>query len=154
MKIIMTVGLPASGKSTWAKQYVRENPGTIRFNNDEFSYMTTGWDDGRSFAPMDASYLRLMRRAAIEAAEFRGVDIVLDNTNLSPHATTEAIMSASSADIEHVFFEESYKTCLMRNDQRWNPIPNSVIEQMAKQYNDTYDWIEYEKDFDTGRHPR
>ena len=139
----MTIGLPASGKSTWAKQYVRDNPGTIRFNNDEFSYMTTGWDDGRSFGPMDASYLALMRRTALEHAEASDVDIVLDNTNLSPQATTEAIKAASSADIKYVYFEVDYLTCIERNTKRGEPIPNNVIEKMAEQYNHLYDWIEY-----------
>lgn len=140
MKAILTVGLPASGKTTWAKQYVRDNPGTIRFNNDEFSYMTTGWDDGRSFEPMDSSYLRLMRREAIKAAVFRDVDIVLDNTNLSLDAVLEA---DGFAPVERVYFKADYATCISRNNARGNPIPNRVIASMAERYSSFYEWINY-----------
>ena len=39
MKLIMTKGLPASGKSTWAKQYLDDNPGTKRVNKDDLRAM-------------------------------------------------------------------------------------------------------------------
>lgn len=39
-KIILTVGIPASGKSTWAKQWVLEDPEhRIRFNQDDIRNM-------------------------------------------------------------------------------------------------------------------
>jgi predicted kinase len=34
-KLIMCKGLPASGKSTWAKEYARNNSNFIRINNDD-----------------------------------------------------------------------------------------------------------------------
>lgn len=36
IKVIMTKGLPASGKSTWAKQLIEENPNVYkRINKDD-----------------------------------------------------------------------------------------------------------------------
>lgn len=141
MKTILTVGLPASGKSTWAKQYVRDNPGTIRFNNDEFSYMTTGWDDGRSFEPMDAGYLQRARRMAIEFAVLADVDIVLDNTNLSLYAHKEVRDIIGGGTLNLIEFRVSAAECIIRNDARGNPIPNDVITRMATRYSDRYDWF-------------
>lgn len=143
MVVILTVGLPASGKSTWAKQYVRNNSGAIRFNNDEFSYMTTGWDDGRSFEPMDPDYLRMMRKMAIAHAVNNDVDIVLDNTNLSPSPMNEVSKFVSADDIELVYFKVDYLTCIERNMKRGEPVPNNVITKMAKFYSDIYPWIDY-----------
>lgn len=140
MTMYLTLGLPASGRTTWAKQFVRDNPGTIRFNNDEFSYMTTGWDDGRSFEPMDSEYLSWMRRVAIEAASRRGVDVVLDNTNLSRYPVQEAL-DLYDGPVAIIEFRVSWSECIRRNIARGEPIPNSVIDRMAKQYADKYEWI-------------
>jgi len=39
-KIIICRGIPASGKSTWAKNWVLENPNSrVRFNNDDIRNM-------------------------------------------------------------------------------------------------------------------
>jgi predicted kinase len=38
-KIIMAIGLPGSGKSTWAKQYQAEHPDTMHINKDELCAM-------------------------------------------------------------------------------------------------------------------
>ena len=39
-KVILTVGLPASGKSTWAKEQVSQNPGQYkRVNKDDLRAM-------------------------------------------------------------------------------------------------------------------
>lgn len=138
MRVILTRGLPSSGKSTWAKQYVRDNPGAIRFNNDEFSYMTTGWPDGRSFEPMDPSYLTLMRNYAIEAAVFRDADLVLDNTNLNPRVGREVEWVAN---VEYVNFEVPVDECIRRNIIRGEPIPNHIITDMVARYGHLYDWI-------------
>jgi predicted kinase len=140
--VIMTRGLPASGKTTWAKEYVRDNPGTIRFNNDEFSYMTTGFDDGRSFEPMDASYLARMRQEAIKVSVLKGVDIVLDNTNLSAKALAEVLDFVGVHEVRFVDFKTSTLECLDRNWRRGMPIPQSVIIGMARRYYKRYDWIE------------
>lgn len=105
--------------------------------------MTTGWDDGRSFEPMNGSYLALMRQEAIKAAVLRGVDIVLDNTNLSPRTVQEAKKFAGGQDsVEVVEFRVDWSECVRRNIARGEPISNSVINQMAQQYRHTYDWIQ------------
>ena len=34
-EIILLKGLPASGKSTWSKDFIKENPDYIRINKDD-----------------------------------------------------------------------------------------------------------------------
>jgi len=104
--------------------------------------MTTGWDDGRSFEPMDASYLKLMRKMAIAHAVKNQVDIVLDNTNLNPAVQKEFVVFLGTQNqLEFIDFKADWSECIRRNIARGEPIPNKVIDRMAIQYQDTYDWI-------------
>lgn len=35
-KIILTVGCPGSGKSTWAREFIAKNPGFYNINRDDY----------------------------------------------------------------------------------------------------------------------
>ena len=39
LEVIATIGLPASGKSTWAKDQVRKKENWVRVNRDDFRKM-------------------------------------------------------------------------------------------------------------------
>ena len=39
MEVIICRGIPASGKSTWAKQFINEHPNYIRVNKDDIRAM-------------------------------------------------------------------------------------------------------------------
>jgi DNA transposition AAA+ family ATPase len=38
-KLIVMKGLPASGKTTWSKAYVKSHPNTVRINRDDLRLM-------------------------------------------------------------------------------------------------------------------
>ena len=78
-KLIITRGLPASGKSTWAKQWVLEDPEhRVRINQDDIRLML-----GKYWVPSREKLVQhIQEEALIEALE-RGYDIVIDNTNLN-----------------------------------------------------------------------
>ena len=42
LKIIITRGIPGSGKTTWAKDVVKENSNYIRINRDDLRIMLIG----------------------------------------------------------------------------------------------------------------
>ena len=42
-KIIFCVGVPASGKSTWSKDFVRNNENYARLCRDDYRYMYKIW---------------------------------------------------------------------------------------------------------------
>jgi predicted kinase len=47
LKILILVGMPASGKSTWAREFVSINENWIRINRRNFlsPEYTTNWND-------------------------------------------------------------------------------------------------------------
>ncbi len=88
--MIVTRGLPASGKSTWARQYAREHPDTVIVCRDNIRAMLLGGasidaDHGYEEAPAGHEALvREIRNKAIVAAIRAGHDVIVGDTGLHP----------------------------------------------------------------------
>ena len=78
-KLIICRGLPASGKSTWAKQWVLEDPEhRVRINQDNIRLML-----GKYWVPKREPLVQHIQEEALIEALLKGYDIVIDNTNLN-----------------------------------------------------------------------
>lgn len=78
-KLIICRGLPASGKSTWAKEWVMRDPEhRVRINQDDIRSML-----GKYWVPTREPIVSTIQQEAILTAMNFGVDIVIDNTNLN-----------------------------------------------------------------------
>lgn len=78
-QVIMTVGLPASGKSTWAKKWVLEKPGERkRINRDDLRAML----DSGVWSPDNEQYIIGVRDALVLQALRKGKSVVIDDTNM------------------------------------------------------------------------
>lgn len=78
-KIILTCGLPASGKSTWAKEQVGVKDSTWkRINKDDLRTMINGgvWSKGNETAVVAA------RDAMIRTFLSQGYSVIVDDTNV------------------------------------------------------------------------
>jgi len=139
MHVIITRGLPASGKSTWVREFLRDNGEYRRWNNDDFNMMVTG----QSFGRMTAQEIANHRRAFISNVTSLGLPLILDNTNLNPYTVDEFHEETANPDyeVEIKEFRTSLEECLRRNERRDEWVPPEVIERMARQYKDTYDWL-------------
>src|SRR5262245_66659490 len=73
--VTITRGLPASGKTTWARQ----QRGAVRVNRDDLRRMLHGgWrGTGRT-----ERHVTLAQRATVDALLGAGVDVICDDTNL------------------------------------------------------------------------
>ena len=80
-KIILTRGIPASGKSTWAKQEVLKDPEhSVRINRDDLRNMS-----GQYWVPARENYIIACRNQLLNLAICIGFDtIILDGMNLNP----------------------------------------------------------------------
>lgn len=139
MHVIFTRGLPASGKSTWVREFLRHNEQYRRWNNDDYNMMVTG----QSFGRMSAQEIANHRRAFITNVTSVGHPLILDNTNLNPYTVDEFHEATSKAgyEVEIKEFRVSLEECLRRNEGRDTWIPPQVIERMAEQWGHLYDWI-------------
>ena len=130
-KIILTQGIQGSGKTTWAKAWVAEDPKhRIRINNDDITSM---W--GQPFGtPGLYERLKDTRVYMINQAISEGLDIVIDNMNLSNSSLKEiqTITEYNDYVIEYKDFTKvPLEVCIERDSKR----PNSIGEKIIK---DTY----------------
>lgn len=138
MKIIMTKGLPASGKTTWAKQFIAERTTDYgekwkRINKDDMRAML----DNGVWNRENEHFVLLMRDTAILSALDHGFNVVVDDTNFAPkHETTlKEIAKLKKADFEiKDFTTVSLYECIKRDLQRANSVGQKVITRMYQQY--------------------
>lgn len=131
-KVIVLRGLPASGKSTWAKDFVDRNPGWLRINKDDMRAMM----HNSKWSKDNERQVLLLRDAAIEMALRSGYSVVVDDTNFaSQHITTiQAIADLAEAAFEVKDFDVPLSECLERNSQRMPRVPDHVIYDMYNKY--------------------
>ena len=137
-KLIITRGLPASGKSTWAKQWVLEDPEhRVRINQDDIRLML-----GKYWVPSREELVQhIQKEALIEALE-RGYDIVIDNTNLNNKVLDQfnrLIRTFEDYEIEYKdFFDTPLSVCIERDKNRDLQVTEKVIRSFYNNYKDKY----------------
>lgn len=85
--LVLTRGLPASGKSTWAKKWVAEDQeNRTRINRDDLRFMTYGsyWFGTGEAAFKMENAITAIQHGAIRAALRSRRSVVVDDTNLNP----------------------------------------------------------------------
>jgi tRNA uridine 5-carbamoylmethylation protein Kti12 len=133
-KIILTQGIQGSGKTTWAKAWVAEDPEhRIRINNDDITSM---W--GQPFGtPGLYERLRMFRQLMITRAIQDNLDIVVDNMNLSTSSLKEVQEIVKNFDyvIEYKDFTKvPLEVCIERDSKRPNPIGEKIIKETYNKY--------------------
>lgn len=132
MPIIMLKGLPASGKSTYAKEAVRENASFVRINKDDLRAMC---HDGKWSGKRERKIL-VMRDAMVEAALAAGLTPIVDDTNLHPkhEVRLNEIASAHGTTVEIKFFPIDVEEAIKRDRKRPNSVGEAVIRQMHRDF--------------------
>lgn len=146
-KLYFTCGLPASGKSWWAKNWVDENPQTrARLNRDDFRKMLHRQWGGpgpqtkrRATAKHTERQITLAQHAAAEALLRAGIDVVIDDTNLEERhvAALHELAARVGTVAELVDFRAVPKEiCLARNAARTGDefVDPGWIEKMWREH--------------------
>ena len=140
-KIILCRGIQGSGKTTWAKQWVLEDPEhRVRFNNDDIRNML-----GKYWVTSREVLVRALRDTCVHRAMDESYDIVIDNMNLSNHeyVTYRDMVafhnkyeedSCKHYTIEYKDFFIPLEVCIERDSKRENPIGEEVIRKTYERY--------------------
>lgn len=138
-KIILTRGIQGSGKTTWARQWVAEDPkNRVRINNDDIRNML-----GNYWVIEREPLVSEMKQYLTQAAMDRGYNIVIDNMNLNPKEVKfwEKVVELNNEDPDGYKYEIEFKDffipleeCIRRDAMRPNPIGEKVIRETWKRY--------------------
>lgn len=137
-KLIICRGLPASGKSTWAKQWVLEDPEhRVRINQDDIRLML-----GKYWVPSREKLVQEIQFDAIVEALSREFDVVIDNTNLNKKVLDgfdRLIKTFEDYEIEYKdFFDTPLSVCIERDKNRDLQVTEKVIRSFYNNYKDKY----------------
>ena len=136
-KIILCRGIQGSGKTTWAKQWVLEDPEhRVRFNNDDIRNML-----GKYWVPSRENLVSDIKKDFMVSAMEFGYDIVIENMNLNPKEVEyyENLVDSTSGymncySLEYKDFFIPLEVCIERDSKRENPIGEEVIRKTYERY--------------------
>lgn len=141
-KLILLVGAPCSGKSTWAKKMCK-NPCYFRINRDLLRLMFKG----KYVVNQDVEELITNLRAyLLRESSIQGRVVILDETSCNLKRVKAFINTYSVAfNIEYKFFPISpfrqYVRNIVRAIKTGIFIPHKVLEKMNKGYKEVFDYL-------------
>lgn len=131
-KVIILVGVPASGKSTWTRDYLDKNPNTVAVSRDDFRYGLR--NSGITEPKIEAVITELVDTTIIKSLN-KGLEVVIDATNLkSTYINHFVDLVKFKADVEFQIFDISLEKAIERDSKRERKVGEAVIRKMYKQY--------------------
>ncbi|MEX0596032.1 MAG: AAA family ATPase [Candidatus Paceibacterota bacterium] len=131
-----TKGLPASGKSTWAKEKAKEEPNTVIVNRDKIREMLKGEYHLFPFGSSMEKLVTDIEKSAIHNALVRGYNVIIDSTGFRlSKFNIEDYESEYNCIIKCIDFTNiSVKECIKRDKQRGHSVGKNVITGMYNKY--------------------
>lgn len=135
--LVITRGLPGSGKSTYAKKWVSEAPGRARVNRDDLREMLHGGYIGLE----GEGAVTAAQEAAVRALLTSGKDVIVDDLNLRQQYARRWLTVATEcgAELEVVDYTNvPIATCIQRDELRkydvtvGRSVGESVIRKQAR----------------------
>lgn len=137
-KVIILRGVPASGKSTYAKQLVKDNPTScVRINRDDIREMMNGYDLSKENEKLVKKTRDLMIMEALKS----GRSVISDDTNISLNhqrrisdlARQYTKQTGNPTEVEIKEFEITLTEAIERDSKRKRPVGKSQITKIYNQ---------------------
>ena len=134
-KLLILVGAPGSGKSTFARYFLRTEDNWLRVNRDDFRLMQFG---DTLMSPFYEERITKMVEASVITLLKNHTNVIIDATNSSLRTLEDMVRTYTEyADISFKVFdlsvEELVKRCDKRYEQTGKFIPKSAIEKHVTQ---------------------
>ncbi|WP_162356890.1 ATP-binding protein [Metabacillus mangrovi] len=124
----MMIGLPGSGKSTYAEKLAKEIDAVV-FSSDLLREELLG--DVQDQSRNDFIFEELHKRINLHLAD--GGNVIYDATNTNRKRRKHLINHVIKCEVKHAYYvNEHYETVLQRNNQRERKVSKTVIDKMYK----------------------
>jgi predicted kinase len=135
-KIIIMRGLPASGKSTKAKELVQKYGNTVRINKDLLRTMLHFDKFNFNNEDITCNVARTVAKTLLES----GVGVIIDDTNLNPSTfqSWKDLGKDLGCKIEHHNMETNFEDCVRRDSRREKRVGRHVILKQALQFKELW----------------
>lgn len=137
LDIVLVAGLPASGKSTFARQ-VFAKTGHRRVNRKEIrrflysmSHFGEPWHES-NFNESDEALVKHVERRILEHLLHAGQRILADNTSVTVASRVDYVQMARQFKkrIGIIYLNAPVQKCLEQNRKRDDPVPEGVISNL------------------------
>jgi predicted kinase len=138
-KLIILKGLPASGKSTWAKKQAEANLNTVIVSRDSIREMLKGEYKNFPFGTRMEDLVTMIEEQSVYFSLHQGYTVILDATNFRGHSKWKELLdrkigegkvSIEIRDFTNVSLEE----CIERDKKRSRSVGEHVIKNMYEKY--------------------
>jgi predicted kinase len=130
--LIITRGLPASGKTSWARAWVAAEPGKrVRVNRDDLRAQLFKTPD---YSRTQEQAVTVASRAMVKALLIAGFDVVADDMNLRNAYVREwaRFVHGTGAELNVIEFPISVEEAIERDAKRTKPVGETAIRRMTK----------------------
>jgi predicted kinase len=126
--LTLTVGLPASGKTTFA----RTAGFGLAISLDDCRELLWG-DRKKQYGPGGIDALLTLQQTIITGAMRENKSIIVDNTGILKEHRTPLIETAEKHGYatQIVYFDVPYEECIRRNEARDDAVPAEIMESFA-----------------------
>lgn len=135
MKIIVLKGCPASGKSFWAREFIKKNKDYVIVSRDSIRESR-----GEYWIPEQEDYISDIEVYQIKSALNHNLNVIIDATNLNPKTIKkwEELAEETNSELEFKEFKIDFHTALQRDIERGKNGGRAVGKKVLKQFFDKY----------------
>ena len=134
-KLILLIGIPGSGKTTYARKYIPKHPNTVHLSSDTIRLEL--WGDEATQGDNNEVF-SLMQKRAIEALN-NGKSVVYDATNMTRKDRSYIISQCPKfVHIEAHIIWAPIEMCIERDASRKRTVGKAVIDRMLKKFQAPY----------------
>lgn len=135
MKIIVLQGVPASGKSTWAREFIKDKRDWIIVSKDSLRE-----GKGEYWVVEHEKYIKKLAKEAVRLALDCQLNVIIDETNFNPDTLDgwRDLSRLYNADLEIKKFPISFEEALKRDTERGLQGGRAVGEAAIRHFFDKY----------------
>lgn len=134
-RLLILQGIPGSGKTTWAREFLKDKKDWVRVNRDDLRNMR-----GDYWIPEQENLISFMEEQCFRGAICQGYNVILDSTNLNQKTLDRfkdiiKVLGDDNYKIEYKLFSTPLDVCIERDANRPNSVGEKVIKDFYNRYN-------------------